>query len=340
MSHASDRINKIAKKYNFTRYLEIGVRDGDTFLHVDMPHKTAVDPNFVFPINEHQSPLTRYFDCTSDEFFDKFDSVRHESPYTYRDEEFLFDIVYIDGMHTFEQSYRDFTNVLRYVHDRSVIIFDDTVPCDPYSLIPDQAISYRLRALANITGKPWHGDVCKTVVAIHDFHPDYAYATQISLGNPQTIVWKAKPSKRPQYMGDMAKIASMDYAAFCAAIPLYIPVEDAVALEMIGMDVPLSEYTREVDLARIVGKVHTKAGTAKEVKSLTSKIADLEKKVKALEKNTNVKKTLSFRLGNIIVEETKNKPIFSIFTLPFKLFFEYRKYALEKIVQGTKEKEG
>jgi hypothetical protein len=84
-----------------------------------------------------------------------------------------FDAIFIDGLHTFEQSYRDFIHSLRYAHDKIVWIIDDTVPNDPYSALPDFTQCAEYRILAGIFSGSWHGDVYKTAVAIHDRHEDF-----------------------------------------------------------------------------------------------------------------------------------------------------------------------
>ena len=38
------------------------------------------------------------------------------------------DLVYLDGLHTFEQTYRDLCNTLMHAHPATVILVDDTVP--------------------------------------------------------------------------------------------------------------------------------------------------------------------------------------------------------------------
>ncbi len=245
MSIASDRINAVAARHGFTRYLEIGVCRGDTFLHVRMPHKTGVDPAFAFDTAGHLSPLTTYFPLASDEFFRKFPERLKERPYLLPEgRQFLFDVVFIDGLHTFEQSYRDFCNSLPYSHERTVWIFDDTVPSDPWSAIPDQEKSYRYRSLAGIPGNPWHGDVYKTVFALHDMHPEFRYATQTSNGNPQTIVWKtAAPRKAAPLFSGREEIAGLSYFDMLDRAWAMLPVDDNVAQEMVGMDISPEDFS-------------------------------------------------------------------------------------------------
>lgn len=150
----------------------------------------------------------------------------------------MWDIVYIDGMHTYEQAMADFVNSFRYTHERTIWIFDDTVPTDPWSTIPNQSLCYYFRDLAGITGVDWQGDVFKCIFEIHDFFPDFSYATVIGNGNPQTIVWKMdKKCQRPRIFRDKAEIIKLDYFTMlhrCAALH---PMPEDKALCAVGSEV-------------------------------------------------------------------------------------------------------
>lgn len=107
---------------------------------------------------------------------------------------------------------RDFTNSLSYTHKKTIWIFDDTVPCDPWSSLPNQAECYKLRYLAGSKSLAWHGDVFKCIFAIHDFYPDISYATVYDQGNPQTICWRTEfPAKRKRIFNNIDDISSLSY---------------------------------------------------------------------------------------------------------------------------------
>ncbi len=252
MSVTSNFINILAEKYSFRRYLEIGVRDGATFCNVEMPHKTAVDPNFVFDTSKHTSELITYYNETSDEFFDKFPDRRMQKPY-YNfnlNKDFKFDIIYIDGMHTFEQSYTDFRNTINYIHD--------TLPRDPYSAVNNQEKSLFYRRLANIAQDPWHGDVYKTIFAIHDLHPDFCYATNITTGYPQTIVWRNKQNiQRKRHFNSMLNIMSMSYFDMLDNAYLLVPQQFNDILPLIGSYVDVEGYKNKVDYSKIIPPLTT-----------------------------------------------------------------------------------
>lgn len=257
MSHTSDRINKIAKIFEATRYLEIGVNKGYTFLNVNMQHKTAVDPCFLFDHLSHKNESVVFFEMTSDDYFSKLPELLNDKPYKNVEFPFCFDIILIDGLHTFEQSYRDFVNSLPFSHKDTIWIFDDTVPCDPYSAYPHHEKSLKYRADAGLFGRPWHGDVYKTIFAIHDFHPEFSYCTQFDTGNPQTIVWRGVHQEREKVFSSIEEIQKLSYFDFLDNSHLFFLLPDALAIELIGLSLNAQDHKNSNNLVRIVKKLVT-----------------------------------------------------------------------------------
>lgn len=89
------------------RYLEIGTYAGETFRAVKAKQKTGID-------NEPKSFHTLCM--TSDEFFAMNSAV--------------FDIIFIDGDHRFEQVLKDFDNACRALACGGVVFVHDLVPPD------------------------------------------------------------------------------------------------------------------------------------------------------------------------------------------------------------------
>ena len=172
------RIHAIQSMTGASRYLEVGVYGGATFLNVQLPSKDAVDPAFQFDPTPFASSSVRFFQMPSDEFFTSTHPKSH------------YDVIFLDGLHTFEQTFRDVLATLPLSHERTVWLIDDTLPSDPYSALPDQVHSYTERQKAGVPGNPWHGDVYKVICAIHDFCPNLNFATIVDHGNPQTLVWR------------------------------------------------------------------------------------------------------------------------------------------------------
>lgn len=116
-------------------YLEIGVRNGDSFLHVRCKNKIGVDIHF--PVQFSDGTL---YEMSSDEYF-----KNHASP---------FDVAFIDGDHTYEQSLKDVLHCLGCMRAGGVILLHD---CNPKQ--PEWATPTFVEASPD-----WCGEVWKTIV--------------------------------------------------------------------------------------------------------------------------------------------------------------------------------
>ena len=246
-------INSLAATYQAEKYLEIGVRNGSTFFHVDMPRKIGVDPAFTFEESSFSSEGRLFFRETSDDFFARLKEEGAALPAAFNDAAGrpAFDIIFIDGLHTFAQSFRDFENSHAFAHESTIWVLDDTVPSDPYSAQPDQAISMAYRKAAKLQGNPWHGDVYKTVFAIHDCYPEFSYCT-LMRANPQTVVWRASPSERKQVFASKDVIAQLDYFSMLRHAALLMPVEESVLFHLLGLALDPSGYGDENTWKKLV----------------------------------------------------------------------------------------
>jgi hypothetical protein len=123
-------------------YLEIGVQKGRS---LDLAKCTAigVDPQ---PRTSAKANQTIY-PCTSDEFFA-------------RNLKFKPDLVFIDGLHLFEQALMDFINCERICHEDSVIVMDDIFPAHPAQALRDRRT------------QKWAGDVWKVYEILKEYRPD------------------------------------------------------------------------------------------------------------------------------------------------------------------------
>jgi hypothetical protein len=194
------RINKISDQLKSRSYLEIGVHEGLTFKNVNVNSRVAVDPNFAFDITNYKNENTSFERLTSDSFFSQL-AISNK-----------FDFIFIDGLHTFEQTYRDLCNVFLHWHAGSVILIDDTLPDDVYSALSNHALAIKFRLEAGGVGQSWHGDVFKTIFALHDFHPGLNYRTITGSGNPQTLIWQSKSnSARTPLFNSLEKISRLTY---------------------------------------------------------------------------------------------------------------------------------
>ena len=221
INFSARRINQLKNVLGLESYLEIGVENGFTFLDVTIPSKTAVDPRFQFDVSETQGEHCRYYEMPSDRFFQTLDL--HES----------YDLIFIDGLHTFEQSFRDFCNSLGHAHPGTVIILDDVYPVDAYSAWPnaEEAIEFRRKSGPSERPLAWHGDVYKTLLAIHDFFPNYSYVTTENMGNPQSFIWMEQRRDFTPRFQSMEAIARLSWFELQGLTEMYnfVPEHRALA---------------------------------------------------------------------------------------------------------------
>lgn len=205
----SSVINQIANTIDAKMYLEIGVNRGVTFNSVNILTKVAVDPKFLFTDKKSRELDTGekfYFhEITSDDFFQDYAQ-------TYSS----FDLVYLDGLHTFEQTLKDLLNTMNHTHDKSIIVIDDTLPNDVFSSLPSAQECIRLRRSVfgiRKNDNAWMGDVYKLVAFIHDFMPFLSYAT-LKDNHGQTIVWQERRNNVIPIFKNMNDIAQLSYTDF------------------------------------------------------------------------------------------------------------------------------
>jgi hypothetical protein len=164
-------IQEIIKKTRAKVYLEIGIHEGECFLRIRAPKKIAVDPQILispkkkrkFYFKNLSNIFNQYFDMTSDDFF----KGNHKSLNSHG-----LDVVFIDGLHTYEQSLMDVQNALKYLKDDGVIIMHDCNPRSEAAAYP--AHSYQDAQSLNIPGftGEWNGDAWKTIVYLRSSRKD------------------------------------------------------------------------------------------------------------------------------------------------------------------------
>jgi hypothetical protein len=224
VGESARRINQLLGAFaGESRYLEIGVLRGRTFEKVRATYRFGVDPQPRFDVTRLPRRVTIRA-CTSDEFFSTLD---HDNQ---------FDVVFLDGLHTFEQTYRDLVNALQYCSSGFVLI-DDVVPCDGASALPDQDEARRERVRRQLPGDPgiWHGDVFKVVVALSEYHSSQVgFCTIVGGGNPQTIAWREKQLEdlRPIGGWSLAELDSVSYEeVFKSGVPdFFVPKSEDAAI--------------------------------------------------------------------------------------------------------------
>ena len=132
------------------RYLEIGVNTGKSFALAKSPTRAVgVDPQPR--VTRIDNPNANLVKATSDAFFGELDRVRTNV---------TFDLVFIDGLHTFEQTLRDLQNAERYSHPGTLICIDDIYPLHARAAQRQRDSIF------------WTGDVWKILPILHTYRPD------------------------------------------------------------------------------------------------------------------------------------------------------------------------
>lgn len=98
-----DLILSILGELEAKSFLEIGVAEGDVHRRINLENKVGVDPFEVC--------CPTVLKMTSDEFFQQ--------------NEDRFDVIFIDGDHSFEQSRKDFYNSVEALNNYGVILMHD-----------------------------------------------------------------------------------------------------------------------------------------------------------------------------------------------------------------------
>ena len=140
-----DLIEYLINKYKYSDYLEIGCDQDQLFSKVKIKNKTGVDPTNGGNIRK-----------TSDEFF--------------KENKKKFDIIFIDGLHTYNQVKKDILNSISCLKDEGIVLVHD---CMPDSLSKQAVPRYRMS---------WNGDVWKAIVDLRQNENLEIYTCKIDQG--------------------------------------------------------------------------------------------------------------------------------------------------------------
>ena len=149
-------INQIAKLNSSKSYLEIGISEGTTFVQVSVEDKTGVDP---YPkIEPDVCARLNVQVLKSDDFF-----VRNKK---------TFDLIFLDGLHTADQTAKDFANSVLCSTLKTIWLIDDVFPDSCASSARSLAQYRAVRAVEFLTGRNsrpvgWQGDVFRIIANVH-----------------------------------------------------------------------------------------------------------------------------------------------------------------------------
>lgn len=197
----NDVVQGVLDLFPAPHYLEIGVFEGVTFHGVKAARKVAVDPAFQF---DHVAAAARDNDCVyhqvpSDEYFGSLANGER------------FDVIYIDGLHTFEQTLRDLINALALIRTKGVIIIDDIFPTSLAAALPDFREFKVARKLTGTKAKHWMGDVYKLAFFIESFFQSWSFGC-ITDNHGQLIMWQKPRAAVKQRKVEQIGLAGYDRA--------------------------------------------------------------------------------------------------------------------------------
>lgn len=128
-------LQALRKRYNYKTFLEIGVREGYCFTYLNIGYKDGVDIK--------DGPGN--YKMTSDKFFEELN------------ENTRYDLVHVDGWHSYDQSKKDILNSLDHLSEGGSITVHDVLP----------SCKENAREDGNMNGEVW-----KTIVELRCTRPD------------------------------------------------------------------------------------------------------------------------------------------------------------------------
>lgn len=181
MKHHSELINHLMELRGLRDYLEIGTfNKNHNFNKIKAEIKCCVDPD---------PEADADFKGTSDDFFVGFRElglVNHKK----RRHIHIFDLIFIDGLHTAEQVEKDFINAFSVLSDNGFIVMHD---CKP----PTEKTTCVPRG----SQREWCGDVYKFACKLSEY-PGIDFRT-IDFDYGCTVVWKDNSKEDSKPVGEI-----------------------------------------------------------------------------------------------------------------------------------------
>lgn len=179
--HTIRRLNRLAEITGAESYLQLGWHDHAAFTQVGVPHRDIVDDEFRFDVRSYRNQGAHFYEVSLEQFLTWFAQER------------TYDLVMLDN----QQDWRDAVDKIcavftRAAHDRTVVVLD-------------------LRAESGGQGTPGGAGLFKTVLALHDHHPELDFRTIKSDGDAQTVIWQRRRTVPRRFAG-VEEIEALAYA--------------------------------------------------------------------------------------------------------------------------------
>ncbi|MDB9739500.1 class I SAM-dependent methyltransferase [Candidatus Pelagibacter sp.] len=181
-------INKAISKFIDCKYLEIGVSNNDVFnsIPLQLENKFGVDPN-----------KGGNFRMTSDQFFQ-------------RNPDLKFDVIFIDGLHEYEQCQKDCINSINQLNSSGIIIFHDFLPRSNF----EQKVPRKQSS--------WSGDVWKVAVELINSEGVEFRIVNVDMG---VGILKIKPGFKYKKINELKNQNFDDYIKHRKTFPIINPLE-------------------------------------------------------------------------------------------------------------------
>jgi hypothetical protein len=176
-------------------YVEIGVKKGKVFLHIKARKKLAVDPVLKISLKRKARACLRYafnyfneyYNMASDDFFKRHSErlLQLGGP----------DVVFIDGLHTYGQTWKDVLNSLEHLSSRGVILMHDCSPASAYQAVPAESREHAAAMNAAPRADSWSGDVWKTIVRLRSERADL-HVGVLDCDHGVGIIFRGEPEGR------------------------------------------------------------------------------------------------------------------------------------------------
>lgn len=167
-----DLIEYLIEKYNYKEYLEIGCDKDQLFSKISLKKKIGVDPYSGGNIRK-----------TSDDFFLSNNKT--------------FDLVFIDGLHTYTQVKKDILNSIKFLNHNGMILVHD---CLPDTMSKQAVPRYKMQ---------WNGDVWKAIVDLRQDPNLDIFTCEIDQGI--SVIKKKKNSSVLKLSTEINKLKFKDF---------------------------------------------------------------------------------------------------------------------------------
>lgn len=215
-----EAVQHLLSLFDRPRYLEIGVCKGATFHNVRAYEKVAVDPKFQFDVDDARATASNstYHEISSDEYFGSVADPGEK-----------FDVIFLDGLHTSEQTLRDFMSAMLLLRDNGVILIDDVRPPTYLASIANRGNFFKMRKFMKSRDQRWMGDVYRLVYFIQTFAQQFTYGI-VADNHGQAVVWRKRRATVPhRTISDVGSKTFEDFVLDKDAFPL-MRLEEIVAL--------------------------------------------------------------------------------------------------------------